>query len=103
MKIIAELADYIKDEAKGARKYAKMAEKYKIENKELSDMFLALATTELEHLDKLHAWVVRCIAQEKSSGKQIPQDMLYVWEYEHGQMIDEIVETKNLVEVVKKR
>lgn len=106
MKIIAELSHFIKDEAKGAKEYAKKAEKYKAdmpELPELSNLFLSLASTELDHLDKLHSWVVRFITQEKSKGVQIPQGMLDVWEYEHTEMIDELAETKAILEMAKRK
>lgn len=98
MRIIKELSEYIKDEAHGARKYAKKAIKYKAENKELADMFYAMANTELEHLDKLHAWVVKFIEKQKSDGVKIPQGMLDVWEWEHMQMISEISDLRIMLQ-----
>lgn len=89
MKIIADLSEFIEDELEGVEEYAKMAAEYKIDNKELADMFYGMASNEMTHLKNMHNWVVKFIEKEKKESTQkIPQGMLDVWAYKHRKMIE---------------
>lgn len=103
MKVIAELVSFVKDEAKSVKKYGKMAIRLKAENKELADMFYNMANTESGHLDSIHNWLVKYIDKEKKERKEnIPQGMLDVWQYEHKEMVDCLIEAKIVLQNYQK-
>lgn len=98
MRIIAELAKYLRDEAKSARKYTEMAIKYKHTNKDLAEMFIGMAKTEKGHIDNIHVWLVKFIDKERKERLQpVPQGMMDVWEWEHQQMVEEAEELELLI------
>lgn len=102
MRIIAQLAEFVRDEAKGARQYAKMAVKLRTEHKEwkeLSDLIYNMANTEVSHLDSVHTWLVKFIEKErKERTEPIPQGMLDVWSWQHEKMLEEMAETKAMLQ-----
>lgn len=103
MRIIANLSDFIKDEAKSVKMYAKMATKYKAENKEIADMFFNMANTEMTHLDNMHSWIVKFIEKEKKERMEpIPQGMLDVWSWQHEKIIEELTEAKIMLQNYQK-
>lgn len=102
MRKIAEAVNYIKDELAGAEKYADEALKYKGTDKEASSMFIGLATTELSHVDSLHTYIVKLINEAKSTGREVPQGMQDVWDWEHTQMLKRYTEIKALLETARK-
>ena len=76
-----------------------MSAELKGTNKELADLLYNMANTEATHLDNIHAWLVKYIDKErKERANAIPQGMLDVWEWEHQQMIDEMMESKMVLQ-----
>lgn len=102
MKKIAEIVEAINEETEGAEEYAKMATRYKMDDKVLADSYAAIAAQELEHVDKLHAQVVRIINAQKTSGKEVPEAMQMVWDWEHGKIVDTVARIKAMLEIYKK-
>lgn len=102
MKKIAEIVESIHDETSGAEEYAKMATRYKTDDKALADTYSAMATQELEHVDKLHAQVVRLINAQKSTGKEVPAGMQMVWDWEHGKIVDHVSRIRSMLDMYKK-
>ena len=102
MRKIAEAVNYIKGELAGAEKYADEALKYKGTDKEASSMFIGLATTELSHVDSLHAYIVKIINEAKAAGKEVPHGMQDIWDWEHTQMLKKYTEIKALLETARK-
>lgn len=102
MRKIAEAVNYIKDELAGAEKYADEALKYKGTDKEASSMFIGLATTELSHVDSLHAYIVKLINEQRATGREVPAGMQDVWDWEHTQMLKRYTEIKALLETARK-
>lgn len=101
--MIGELAEFIKDEAKGIKKYAKMAIKLKAQNKDLAELFYRMANTESTHLDSIHEWAVKYIEKErKERPDKIPQGMLDVWEWEHSQLVECLAESKLMLQKYEK-
>lgn len=83
--------------------YGKMAVELKAENKELADMFYNMANIESTHLDNIYSWLVKFIDKEKKGRVDpIPQGMLDVWEWEHKQMIEEMMEAKVVLQSYQK-
>lgn len=102
MKKIAEIVEAINEETEGAEEYAKMATRYKMDDKALADSYAAMAAQELEHVDKLHAQVVRIINAQKTSGKEAPEAMQMVWDWEHNKIVDTVARIKAMLEIYKK-
>lgn len=98
MERIGELARMICDEVCDARKYAKLALKAK-DTSALADArtFAEISNQELGHADKLHDMVVSAIAQAKQAGKEPPEGMERVWDWEHERIIEDTAEVRNLL------
>lgn len=103
LKVIAELSEFIIDELKLIKKYAKFATKYKNTHKELADMFYGMANSKMTHLKNMHSWEVKFIdKQTKEQIKEIPQGMLDVWDWKHDRMIDEFNESEIMLQMYQK-
>lgn len=97
MKIIKHIVEDIREEAEGAEHYAKMATKYKDEDRALADCYAKMADTEIGHVNTLHEHVVRLIKASKASGVETPASMQAVWDWEHDKMVDAIARVKTLL------
>lgn len=97
MKVIKEIVEMIEEEACGAEQYAKKAMQYKDEDKALADTFAKLAETELQHVDLLHAQVVRIIKAWQAKGNEVPPAMEAVYDYTHQKSIDHVARVKILI------
>lgn len=97
MKVIKEIVEMIEDEACGAEQYAKKAMQYKDEDKALADTFAKLAETELQHVDLLHAQVVRIIKAWQAKGNEVPPAIEAVYDYTHQKSIDHVARVKILI------
>ena len=102
MKKIAEIVSEIKDELYGAEHYAKRAAQYKEEDKSLADAYSAMASQELNHVEALHAQVVRVIQEHRAENGEPPKSMLVIWDWEHGKIIEHTARVKALLEMYKK-
>lgn len=102
MKIIKHLVEDIEEELEGAEHYAKLATKYKDDDKALADVYAKLAEVELDHVNALHAQVVRIIKEWKAtSAKEVPTAMQAVWDWEHEKMIDTSSRIKSMLSIYK--
>lgn len=97
MEVIKELVEMIEDEACSAEEYAKSAVQYKDEDKALADTFAKLAETELQHVDLLHAQVVRIIKAWQAKGNEVPPATEAVYDYTHQKSIDHVARVKILI------
>lgn len=102
MKIIKEIVEYIHEELEGSEDYAKKATQYKADDRALADTYSMMAAQELEHVDKLHAQVVRIIKAYQATGKEAPASMKAVWDWEHEQAMDKVAKIKMLLEMYRK-
>lgn len=97
MKIIKMLVEQIEDEACGAEEYAKLAVQYKDEDKILADNYARMAEVELQHVDLLHAQVVRIIKAWQAKGNETPPAMQAIYDWEHQKSIDHIARVKTML------
>jgi Mn-containing catalase len=101
MLIIKKLSKMIKEEICDAEKYANCALKYKDEDKALAETFYTLASQELQHMELLHAQVVRLISDYKSKKGEPPVEMQAVYDYVHEEQMDDVREVKVLLSMYK--
>ena len=97
MKEIKMLAGHIREEMNDAETYAKLALRYKDDDRSLSQTFEKLAEQELDHADMLHAQASRLIKERKESGETPPVAMSAVWSWEHENMMDCVARVKVLL------
>lgn len=97
MKEIKLLSKHIREELQDAENYAKLALRYKDDDRSLSQAFEKLAGQELDHADILHAQAARLIKDKKENGTEPPASMLAVWNWEHENMIDCVSKIKILL------
>lgn len=102
MKKIAEIVANIREELDGATEYAKKATQYKDQDRALSEAYAALATAELEHVDRLHAQAVRMIKEQAATGKEVPPGMQAVWDWEHDRMVDHVARVKTMLDMYRR-
>lgn len=97
MKDIKMLAGHIREEMNDAETYAKLALRYKDDDRGLSQTFEKLAEQELDHADMLHAQASRLIKERKENGETPPVAMSAVWSWEHENMMDCVARVKVLL------
>ena len=101
MLILKKLCRMIKEEIYDAEKYANCALKYKEEDKPLAETFYTLANNELQHMDMLHAQVVRLINEYKTKKGEPPEGMQAIYDYVHEEQIENVKEVKILLQMYK--
>ena len=84
-------------EMNDAETYAKLALRYKDDDRNLSQTFEKLAEQELDHADMLHAQASRLIKERKENGETPPVAMSAVWSWEHENMMDCVARVKVLL------
>ena len=87
MKEIQELSDRIEDEIHDAKKYAKLAMKYKTENPTLAKLYHTLSLEETRHMNMLHDAVTRMITEYRDQKGDPPPVMQARYEYLHDMHI----------------
>lgn len=101
MKIIKKLSSYIESEIDDAEKYAKCALEYKDTEPNLSKLFYALATEEMDHMSRLHKAVVDVIEEYREKNGEPPAQMQAVYDYLHTKHIEEATEVKTMLTMYK--
>ena len=101
MLIIKKLCKMIKEEISDAEKYANCALKYKDDDKTLAETFYTLSNNELQHMDLLHAQVVRLINDYRAKKGEPPEAMQAVYDYVHEEQMDDVKEIKVLLAMYK--
>lgn len=102
MKLIADIVKDIREELEGAEHYAKLATEYKDENHSLADTYATMAAQELNHVDMLHAQVVKIIQAYRDEHGAPPEAMMAVWNWEHDGMVDKTARVKVLLDMYKR-
>lgn len=102
MKIIKELEEYIDDEIKDIKKYAKLATAVKEEYPSLAQALYTISTQEDLHQSVLHSEVVKIIEEHRRVHGEPPAAMKAIYDYLHQQSIDKLAEARTYQEIYKK-
>lgn len=98
MERIGELVDGIYDEVADAEKYAKAALKCKTDGEiAYAKTYAEMANQELGHADRLHDMAVSEIKLAEQQGREAPDGMRKVWDWEHGRIVDKTAAVRNLL------
>ena len=88
MKAIKEIVEYICEELEDAEEYAEKALYYKeAGDPKLAETLYTIAQQEVGHINMLHTQATRLISEFKAQGRQVPESMQAVWDWEHEKMI----------------
>lgn len=107
MRMIADMAKLMKEELHASDEYATLALEWKEKNKELGDMYHTLSLDEYSHVEKIHAQVAKEIKKAEATiteaDKPKMEIMYAVWDYEHGNLIEEAASTKTKIDMYNKK
>lgn len=96
MKVIAKVVDLIGEELCDAKKYIKLAERYR-EHGSLSECFATLSEAEMGHVRKLHDEVEKLIAEVRERDGEPPAEMLAIYNYEHKKQIEKAAKIRRMI------
>ena len=101
MKLIVKIIDQIDEELEDAEKYIKCAMNYKDERPHLAYIYYDLSVAEMGHFEKLHSAVSTLINEEKDKGNEPTNEMMAIYNYEHGKYIKEATEIRIMQEMFR--
>lgn len=96
MRAIKQAIDKIKDEVKGANKYAQEYLELKMSGSPRAKAYYEMAQQELTHALTLHEFAVKDIEEIRKTYTP-PQGMLDMWEREHGKIINKVAWIKQIL------
>lgn len=103
MKIIVKLSDFIMDASKTAIEYSSKAIKYKMENKEIAEIFYNMANSIITNLESMHVQIVKLIDKEKKERKdEIQKIMCEIFDMEHERIIKAVSQAKANLQIYQK-
>ena len=94
MKIIKCIAEKIAEEINDADAYINLATEWKKEQPEAAKVFYELSTQEIRHADMLHEVVTKLISEYRETNGEPPAAMLALYDYLHGQEIENAMRVK---------
>ena len=97
MKLIQKLSDMIEEEITDAWKYARCYQTYKENEPELAKTFMMLSQAELNHVDMLHAQVVRLIKEYRDKNGEPPEHMMFIYNYLHERHTNNVADIRLLL------
>lgn len=102
MEDIKCLMRHLKDEVKDAKCYIKDALAVKATNPETADLYYRLSGEELTHMNALHKDVVRLMEDYRREKGDVPESMMVLYQYLHGEAMEEVERVSVLREMYKK-
>ena len=101
MRLLKGLIEHIREEAEDVHAYAEEAIRVREEDPPLATVYAELAREEMSHAERLHKVAVDLIERAHRAGKNPPEVMKEIWDYEHKIMIEEMAEAKAMLELHK--
>lgn len=99
--IIRQEFEQMDDELDGAREYAQCALHLKDEDKELADVYVSLARTELDHYQKLYNQMTRVMTNYRSEHGDLSPELQEFYDWQRTKTLDCMAEVKVLVDSYK--
>lgn len=97
-----KLMHHIKDEVKDARCYIQDAMEARATDPETADLYYRLSGEELNHMTVLHKDVVRLIENYRKEKGEVPEPMMILYKYLHGEAMEEAEKVGILQAMYKK-
>ena len=94
MKIIKCISEKIKEEIHDAEAYIDLANDWKDEEEDAAELFYALSTEELGHMERLHNLVEDLIEDYRRENGDPPAGMMALYDYLHQQEIENTMRVK---------
>ena len=101
MKEIKEIARDIREMLQDAECYAREAVKHKDQYPELARLYNLISSNRINEINSLHDQAAAMIDRARREGKEVPEAMTAVWEWEHDNMLDEMTDVKRLQDMYK--
>jgi rubrerythrin len=99
MLMLKDLVENIREELEDVKKYAEASARVKLEDPALANVYADLGMEEMTHAEKLHRAAVELIDKATANGREAPQAMRAIWDFEHKIMIEEMARAKHLLEI----
>lgn len=101
MNLIKKLVRMIEEEINDAEKYARACLEYKEDRPELARNFLALAGSELEHMQILHNSVTAVIEEERRTNGEPPPGMQEAYDFIHEWQMSRVAEVRSTLQLAR--
>ena len=97
-----KLMHHIRGEVKDARCYIQDAMEARATDPETADLYYRLSGEELNHMTVLHKDVVRLIENYRKEKGEVPEPMMILYKYLHGEAMEEAEKVGILQAIYKK-
>lgn len=101
MRHVSMLLEQMDDELDGAREYAQCALHLKDEGRELADVYVSLARTELDHYQKLYNQMTRIMTNHRSEHGDMSHELQEFYDWQRTKTMNCMAEVKVLVDSYK--
>lgn len=101
MRHVSMLLEQMDDELDGAREYAQCALHLKDEDRELADIYVSLARTELDHYQKLYNQMTRIMTNYRSEHEDMSHELQEFYDWQRTKTMNCMAEVKVLVDSYK--
>lgn len=99
---IYDITKKIDKEMDCAENYVNSAALFKLDEPTLCDLYIQLATEEVEHANKLHTKAVELINKAKAAGMNATEGMMETWKKEHVEYVDRMAKIKYMIAEFKR-
>lgn len=101
MRHVSMLLEQMDDELDGAREYAQCSLHLKDEDRELADVYVSLARTELDHYQKLYNQMTRIMTNYRSEHEDMSHELQEFYDWQRTKTMNCMAEVKVLVDSYK--
>jgi len=95
------LLSHMREEAEDAKGYALLAHSWKVEDRAIADMFMALSKGEIEHFTRLQEQAARVLAEAKTKGEENISGIILMYNAIAKEVYEDIAKAKVLQDSIK--
>lgn len=99
MNKITEMVEKMHEEAEEAQEYALLAEQHKADDRELSEMYAAIAANKLDIVTRMHDRMIRKVNE---MGADMPPELRQVMDWVNKKTSERTARVKNILEMAKR-